>query len=498
MDQITNRKNPIVKAKYEDYPKIMRTYGIALIIFVIAILLSPGYGEAFGIVSVFPAAFLLFYVFYTKRILEALMLGGLMGFLMAHKGGFFTPLSDSFLEIMTDGDIGWLFIVCGLMGSIIALIEKAGGAYAFGEFVANRAKTSRGTLIWTYILALIIFIDDYLACLTIGASMTTITDRHQQPREILAYVIDSTAAPMCVLVPISTRGIFIGNLMVQHGLAPEGQGVIYFIKTIPYNFYAWAAMTVTLLVILGVIPIIGPMKKAFDRVKETGQLAPPGSEKIDIKAGEVFEVPENPKLSTFFLPIICLVASTILLDVDMQKGVITTCAFIFIYYVFGGIMSPQEYMDLFIKGIKNMLFPLFMVVLAYFFAAACEQIGFIDFVVDVGLRFMSPAMLPLVIFITFGITEFVMGISWGMYVIAMPIVIPLATALGANPFIAVGAVCSAGVWGSHICFYSDATILTSAACGCYNFRHAITQLPYGIMGMILSVIAFATVGFMGL
>ena len=128
-------------------------------------------------------------------------------------------------------------------------------------------------------------------------------------------------------------------------------------------------------------------------------------------------------------------------------------------------MSPEEYMDLFIKGIKNMLFPLFMVVLAYFFASACDQIAFIDFVIDVGMRFMSPAMLPLVIFITFGITEFVMGISWGMYVIAMPIVIPLATALGANPFIAVGAVCSAGVWGSHICFYSDATILTSSACG---------------------------------
>lgn len=313
---------------------------------------------------------------------------------------------------------------------------------------------------------------------------------------MLAYVVDSTAAPICVLVPISTWAIFIGNLMEQHGLAPDGQGVIYFIKTIPYNFYAWAAMTITLLVVIGIVPKVGPMKRAYQRVAETGQLAPPGSEKIDMRAGEDFYVPENPKLATFFLPIICLVAATIFFEVDMQKGVITTCAFIFIYYVGTGIMSPEEYMDLFIKGIKNMLFPLFMVVLAYFFASACDQIAFIDFVIDVGMRFMSPAMLPLVIFITFGITEFVMGISWGMYVIAMPIVIPLATALGANPFIAVGAVCSAGVWGSHICFYSDATILTSSACGCDNFRHAITQLPYGAMGMTLSVIAFTIAGTM--
>lgn len=487
-----------MNSKFQGYSQIMKIYGLVLIFFAIVIFISPDYGEWFGIVSVLPAAFLIFYVFYTKRILESLMLGGLLGFLMAHKGGFFSPLSDTFLEIMINEDIGWLFIVCGLMGSIISLIEKAGGAFAFGDWVSKRAKSAKTTLIWTYILALIMFIDDYLACLTIGASMTPITDRYKQPREILAYIIDSTAAPMCVLVPISTWAIFIGKLMEQHGLAPSGQGVIYFVKTIPFNFYAWAAMIVTFLVILGVIPKIGPMKGAFQRVAETGVLAPPGSEKIDMRAGEDFIVPENPKLATFFLPIICLVTATIALDVDMQKGVITTCAFIFVYYVSTGIMSPEEYMDLLIKGIKNMLFPLFMVILAYFFAAACEQIAFIDFVIDVGMRFMSPAMLPLVIFITFGITEFVMGISWGMYVIAMPIVIPLSAALGANPYIAVGAVCSAGVWGSHICFYSDATILTSAACGCDNFRHAITQLPYGVMGMILSIIAFFTAGQLGI
>lgn len=487
-----------MNSKFEGYSRIMKVYGLVLIFFLIVIFLSPDYGEHFGIISVMPAAFLIFYVFYTKRILEALMLGGLLGFVMAHKGGFFSPLSDTFLEIMMNEDIAWLFIVCGLMGSIVAVVEKAGGAFAFGDFVAKRAKTGRAALVWTYILALIMFIDDYLACLTIGASMTPITDRHKQPREMLAYVIDSTAAPMCVLVPISTWAIFIGRLMEQHGLAPEGDGVIYFIKTIPYNFYAWAAMIVTFLVILGVVPIIGPMRGAFRRVAETGVLAPPGSEKIDMRAGEDFFVPEKPELINFFLPIIFLVVSTIYFDVDMQKGVISTCALSFIYFVSRGIMGPEEYMDLLIKGIKNMLFPLFMVVLAYFFAAACEQIAFIEFVIDVGLRFMTPAMLPLVVFLTFGITEFVMGISWGMYVIAMPIVIPLASALGANPFMVVGAVCSAGVWGSHICFYSDATILTSAACGCDNFRHALTQLPYGLIGMTLSIIAFSVAGTLGL
>ncbi|MFA5634568.1 MAG: Na+/H+ antiporter NhaC family protein [Anaerovoracaceae bacterium] len=486
-----------MNSKFDGYSKIIKTYGILAIFFIVVVLLSPDNAEDFGLLTLIPAAFLLIYIFYTKRILESLMLGGLLGFLMGNKGDFFSPLSDSFLEIMINEDIGWLFIVCGLMGSIIALIERAGGAYAFGEWVSKRAKTKKSTLLWTWVLGVVIFIDDYLNCLTVGASMSPLTDKHKVPREFLAYIVDSTAAPVCVLVPISTWAIFIGSLMEQNGMAPDGEGVAYFIRTIPFNFYGWFAALIVPLVIIGVVPIFGPMKKAFKRAEETGVLAPPGSEKIDMKAGENFDPPENAKLKSFFLPIIVLVASTIIFDVDMQKGVISTCAFIFVYYIATGIMGPEEYMDLLIAGIKNMLFPLFMVVLAYFFAAACDQIGFIDYVIGVGMRFMTPQMFPLVVFITFGITEFIMGLSWGMYVIAMPIVIPLAAALGANPFVAVGAVCSAGVWGSHICFYSDATILTSAATGCDNFRHAMTQLPYGMLGMLLSVIGFLIVGVLG-
>ncbi len=484
--------------KFENYSRIMKTYAIVIVFFIVVVLFSPADVDDFGPLTLIPAAFLLVYIFYTKRILESLMLGGLLGFLMGFKGDFFSPLSDSFLDIMLDEDIGWLFIVCGLMGSIIALIEKAGGAYAFGDWVSKRAKTKKGTLMWTWVLGAVIFIDDYLNCLTVGACMSPLTDRHKVPREFLAYIVDSTAAPVCVLVPISTWSIFIGSLMEANGLAPRGQGVAYFIKTIPFNFYGWFAALIVPLVIFGLIPVFGPMKGAFKRAEETGLLAPPGSEKIDMKAGEVFDPPQNAKLATFFLPIFVLAASTVYFDVDMQKGVIATCAFIFVYYIGTGIMGPEEYMDLLIKGIKNMLFPLFMVVLAYFFAAACENIGFMDYVIGLGLRYMTPQTLPLVVFITFGITEFIMGISWGMYVIAMPIVIPLALSIGANPFIAVGAVCSAGVWGSHICFYSDATILTSAACGCDNFRHAITQLPYGLVGMVLSVIGFITVGYLGI
>lgn len=478
----------------KEYNNYFKTYAIVIALFLVAILFIPKDADSYQALSLIPAAFLLIFIFYTKRILEALALGAVLGYVMKFGVGFFEPLSAELLNIMMDESIGWLIIVCGLMGSIIALIEKSGGAYAFGELVSRKAKTRKNTLLWTWVLGMALFIDDYLNCLTIGSSMTRVTDKHKVSREYLAYVVDSTAAPTCVLVPISTWAIFIGILMVDNGLGAQGQGIAEFIKTIPFNFYAWFAVIIVPLVILGIIPVFGPMKAAERRAQETGVLAPPGSEKIDMKAGEIFEVPNKPNIWYFFLPIIILVGATIYFDLDMQMGVLATLGFIFVYYLIRKVVTPLEYADMVILGIKNMLFPLSMVILAYWFAAASEEIVFITYMIEIGERFMTPQLLPLVIFIIFGITEFIMGISWGMYIIALPIVIPLSIALGANPYLAVGAVCSAGIWGSHICFYSDATILTSAATGCENFRHAITQLPYGFISFVLSVIAFLLAG----
>lgn len=470
------------------------TWAILIAAFLIVGALVPD-PENMGILTVLPSAFLLFYIFWTKRILESLVLGSVFGFIMAYKTGFFWPWNEALLDTMLDGDVAWLFVVCGLMGSIIALIERAGGAYAFGNWVAKKAKTEKGTLLWSWVLGIVIFIDDYLNSLTVGSSMAPCTDKHKVPREMLAYVVDSTAAPVCLLIPISTWCVFLGSLIEQQGLVGDGQGLKYFIRSIPYNFYAWAAVIIVPLVIIGVIPKLGPMKAAYKRAKEEGILAPPGSEKIDIRGGKELPIPKKPRLMNFFLPIVVLVVATIATDIDMQAGVLITLAFLFFFYTFQGIISEMEFFDLLIDGVKNMLLPLIMVVLAYMFAAANEAIGFLEYVINTATANVTPQMLPLVIFIILGITEFIMGLSWGMYVIAIPMVIPIALNLGVDPVYVIGAVAAAGCFGSHICFYSDATILTSAATGCDNLRHAFTQAPYGLIAAGVAAVGFLATGF---
>ena len=477
----------------------LRTIVTALLVVVAGVVAHsflPEHPEDFGVLTVVPSAFLIVYIFATKRILEALTLATLMGLVMVHSEGFFSAFNDSLLKVLMSEDMAWLFLVCGLMGSIIALVEKSGGSFAFSEWVSKRARTPKRALIWTWILGMAIFIDDYLNCLTVGSCMAPITDRHKTPRDLLAYVVDSTAAPVCVLIPISTWAVFVAKLLETNGLAPEGEGVRYFIKTIPFNFYGWFGVIIVPLVIWEIIPIFGPMKKAMKRARETGILAPPGSEKIDIKAGETMEIPKKPRLVNFFLPMLFLVAATVYFDLDMMKGVITTMAFMFILFVPQKIVSAEEFADLSVKGVKNMLLPLLIMVLAFTFADANEQVGFTSYVIDTASKVMTPVLTPVVIFIVLAFTEFITGTSWGMYIIAFPIVIPLALAVGANPIIAVAAVMSAGVLGSHLCFYADATILTSAATGCNNFDHALTQMPFGLVAAGLSAMAYLIAAFL--
>lgn len=471
----------------------------AICIIVVTWLLSfimPTEASEFGAWSLLPATFLIVYIFITKRILESLVLSCLMGLIMAAKTvNVFSEFSTILTDTMLDPDMAWLIIVCGLMGSIIALIERAGGAIAFGNWATKHAKGEKSSLVWTWIMGIAIFLDDYLNSMAVGSCMRSLTDKFKVPREMLAYVVDSTAAPLCVLIPISTWAVFAVDLLEANGWAPEGMGLVYFIQTIPYNFYAWVAAIMVILVIFRVIPVFGPMKKAYARVAAGGPLAPEGSEKIDLYSGDTLTFAKTPRIINLVIPIISLVVFTLIFDIDLQMGVICTIPVMFILYLAQGIMNAEEFADCVVKGLQNMIMPLLLMVLAWVFAAMSEQIGFTQYVIDTVAANVGVALLPFVVFVALAITQFVTGTNWGLYIIALPIVIPLAIQMDANIALSVGAVISAGVLGSHCCFYSDATVLTSAACGCDNLRHAVTQMPYGILAGVIAAVMFLVCGF---
>lgn len=494
------------EAQKKDQLKRTLIFYIALFVgFALVGILVPDNPDEFGILTCIPAAFMIFFIFKTKRIIEGLTLAVLLCCIMVHKQNFIIEFANIAQTTMMDEDIAFLIIVCGLMGSLVAVIEKNGGGLAFGKFVASKAKSEKTALFGTMLCSALFSMDDYLSSLTSGIAMTPVTDRYRVPREMTSYVIDTTAAPVTVLNPISTWAVFIGGLMVANGLAEEGQQLTTYMKTVPFNFYAISTLVVLVLVILGVIPKFGPMKKAYERVAAGGPLAPPGSEKIDIRAGkEMVEFEDDvedemksckkPKLRNFFVPIFILIGAICMFDFNMQIGIIIAILLGFVFFVFQG-MDPEEYADAVVEGLKNMVMPILLMILAFCFANASQQVGFIDYVIDVAVRNIALPLLPITVFLVFACTEFIMGINWGMYIIALPIVAPITIALGGDIGVTVGAVAAAGVWGSHCCFYSDATILTSASTGCDNFKHATSQIPFGLIAGIFSAIAYLILGF---
>jgi Na+/H+ antiporter NhaC len=223
--------------------------------------------------------------------------------------------------VLTDPDVAWVILVCGLMGGLIGLLMRTGST-APSPYSCHRIRSERGALLATWALGIAMFVDDYLNSLAVGAAMRDITDRYRIARERLAYVVDSTAAPISVIIPYSTWGAFFGGLLVANGLAEEGQGLNVYISAIPYMFYAWAAVLLVPLVVAGIVPSLGPMAMADRRARETGVTVPPEAEHIEA-ANRSIQPKEGlkPRLWLFILPMVVLVGATIAAGNDFLVGI---------------------------------------------------------------------------------------------------------------------------------------------------------------------------------
>ena len=449
----------------------------------------------YGAYSLIPPLVVIVMAIITKQSFEPLVAGCAVGFLMISYQEFPNNFIQSLIKNLQDESLIWVILVCGLYGSLIHLLVLSGGINAFGKKALKYIDNSRKSLLLTWALGIFFFIDDYLNALATGTITRKISDKFNIPREMLAYTIGSTAASTCVLVPISTWAIYIGKLIEDTGLVAKGQGTSAFMKTVPFGFYAWFAVILVFLVIMGYVPIVGKMKKAFERVANGGALAPAGSENLSVQA-EAFVPESQAKAIYLILPLIVLIVSTITMGIDALKGVITAVLFTIAFYGILKIIPYRLLSESIFEGFKSMIFALAILVMSYVLKAVGDQMGLTQYVINSLRGAVSKEMLAFLIFISLGSIAFATGSSWGIYAVAVPIVVTLAQALHANVWLALGAVISSGTFGAHACFYSDATILASAGSECNNLDHALTQLPYALMSASLAALCFLACGYM--
>ncbi|WP_153801227.1 Na+/H+ antiporter NhaC family protein [Foetidibacter luteolus] len=448
----------------------------------------------YGIISLVPPLIAVLIAIRTRLSLEPLIIACVVGYIIVAGWGFFDAIIASFTKVMQNDLMVWVIIVCSLYGALIQLMIRSGGVSAFGHYMLRFVGNRKKSLLATWLFASCLFVDDYLNALTSGNTMKKITDHYNIPREMLAFVVSSTAVPVCVIVPISTWVIFIGKLLEQSNVVPAGKGIHSYLNIIPFISYGWVQFLVVPLVIVGIIPIIGKMKRANHRAATTRQLIPDNSEEFKVDVAP-FDALKQGSIWYLILPTAVLLLCTVLFDLDALKGIITALVFTIFYFVFKKVASFKMLSESAIEGMKSMLFALVLLLLSYLLKNLGDEMGLTQYVIQVVQPIVSKQWLPLAIFISLGAIAFSTGNSWGLYAIAIPLVVPLAQALQCNMWLCIGAVISAGAFGAHACFYSDATILAAQGTECNNYEHAITQLPFALISFTLSCVIYIALGF---
>ena len=417
-------------------------------------------------------------------------------------GGMITKLSDS-------GNVGILaFLV--MLGILVALMNKAGGSAAFGRWASTHIHSRAGAQFATLLLGVMIFVDDYFNCLTVGSVMRPVTDRQKVSRAKLAYLIDSTAAPICIIAPVSSWAAAVTSSV------PEGSGIngfTMFLRTIPYNYYAVLTVVMSLFLIFTGAEF-GPMKLNEDNAKNgdlfTTTDRPYGD---DVDDGS----DTNGHVIDLLAPVLVLIAAcifgmiytggffegvdfiTAFADCNASAGLVLGSSiallFTFVFYRVRNVMTFQDFAACIPEGFKAMVSPMLILSLAWTLSGMTGLLGAKYYVANLlsGSAAALQYMLPVIIFLVAVFLAFATGTSWGTFSILIPIVCH-AFPEGEMLVISIAACLSGAVCGDHCSPISDTTIMASAGAHCSHVNHVSTQLPYAITAASCAAVCYVITG----
>ncbi len=445
-----------------------------------------------GLIAVLIILCIVIFAVKTRKCVEALLAGTLVASVILYGKDF---LSDwCALAQSTLSDNVWIILACGLFGSLIALLQESKGSFGFSKVISKVCDTERKTLLTTFLMGVLIFVDDYLNVLSIGVSMKGTYDKRKLPREALAYMLDSTGAPVCVLLPFSTWAVFYASLFADQSSVMElgfTSGINAYIHAIPFCFYPIITLVIVLLFCLGIMPKLGAMKQAYVRVAETGKVYSDASRKFNHDVRKGYE--EEGNIWDFVIPMVVLVVLAIVTS-DLLLSVVAAIMICFVLYVPRKVILFDNFFEILVKGFADMLSILMLLVIAFMLQNLTDKMGMTDFIVTGLEPLLKGAFFPAIAFVLVALLCFATGSFWGMSAVVAPIVFPLGAAIGANPVLIMAAIISGGAFGSHACFYADATLLASSGAGIENMEHSLSQLPYVLIASGLSLLLFVICG----
>lgn len=453
----------------------------------------------------------------TKEVYTSLFVGIVVGCVLQNitPNGFSLEHSvTGIFEMMTAklGD-GWnvgILIFLVILGIMVSLMNKAGGSASFGKWAANKIKTRAGAQLATVALGCLIFIDDYFNCLTVGSVMLPVTDKHKISRAKLSYIIDATAAPVCIIAPISSWAAAVTSSV------PDGSsinGFVMFLETIPYNFYA--LLTITMMITLALLDFdFGPMKIHEDNAKFRGDLfttaARPYGEAMDDE-----QTHYKGKVIDLVLPVIVLIAACVCgmiytggffhgeanfvdafansdASVGLVLGSFIALLFCFPFFLCRKVLNFKEFTDSIAEGFKAMVPAILILTFAWTLSGVTNALGSDDFVKSIVGNSHNSPLLPTILFLIGCGISFATGTSWGTFGILIPIVVNIfPDEISQMMCITIAACLGGAVMGDHCSPISDTTIMASTGGKSDHINHVSTQLPYACLVAAVCLVFYA-------
>lgn len=468
----------------------------------------------YGILSLVPAVTAIVLAFKTKNVILSLLISLFVGTMIIANYNPWIALQNVFGNYlfvdMTGGSNAQTIVMMLIVGGFVALIEKSGGARAFAKAVSNSINSKAKAQISCWAGGLAIFFSDSGNSLMIGPIFRPIMDRLQISRAKLAYILDSTSAPVCILVPVTGWGVYIMSIIATEfevlGIG-ESEATV-FMKAIPFQFYAILALLL--------IPLIALGGRDFGFMAAAEKRAKLGLTPDQMDREEAIIVSDEREVSVWnmVLPLLILFAVILVMFVGwgfpsqnipgskiriaLTSGYFLASISLLLMIVKQGLMTFTEAFNVFVSGMQKMTSILVIIVIAWGVGSVCGDLGTSAFVVDSTLGVITPKLVPALLFLIGSVVSFATGTSWGTMAILLPLGIHMAFSFEVSQYITIAAVLSGSLFGDHCSPISDTTVMSSMASGCDLVDHVKTQLPYAGLVAVATFAAYLAVGFIGL
>lgn len=434
-----------------------------------------------GFLSVLPIIVMCVLVITTKKVFESLLISTNLVFILNDGPGFIYGCVESIYEVFAGGTYPWILLMLTLFGALVNLLLESKSVNSFRGIALKHIKSAKSGLVFTWILGLILCIDDYINDLAIGPSVRSITDRYKVPREAIGFIILAMGIPICALLPVSAMAVFVFGVMQESGLsAPDANMLVEYMKVVRFLVYPVLIVVMALLVAVGLVPKIGHLKILYEK----GDVGSASSEK---EAGD-------GNLIDFIFPVLTVVAVMIATN-DLVVAVVCALAVCFILYVLRKKMTIEDFFKIVFEGIHSMIEVLVILLFVFVFVNGLEKIGFSEYVITTTTPFLTGGLIPVLSFIIVSLLVFGGVDYWAVILLMAPITVPLASAFGVDQYLTMAAVLSGAICGGTSCFFGEQMLMCGQAVEREPVDLAMTAFPYSAICFVLTAVIYGVLGF---